>query len=85
MIAGITYGTFIFFGPCTVVAFWFAWAFVTETKGVALGDMDIMFGNEAPVWAKAARRRYDEAHAAGINTITITEVGKDKPGFVEDA
>ncbi|KAF2729167.1 general substrate transporter [Polyplosphaeria fusca] len=76
MIAGITYGTFIFFGSCTVVAFFFAFFFVPETKGVALEDMDIMFGNGAPIWARAARKRYDEAHEAGINTITIQEVAK---------
>ncbi|OAG00718.1 general substrate transporter [Paraphaeosphaeria sporulosa] len=32
MIAGITYGTFIFFGSCMVVAFIFAYFFVPETK-----------------------------------------------------
>ncbi|KAF2121191.1 hypothetical protein BDV96DRAFT_563752 [Lophiotrema nucula] len=78
MITRITYGTFIFFGSCTVVAFLSAYFFVPETKCIALEDMDILFGNGAPGLARAARKRYDEAHAAGINTITIREVdGKD--------
>lgn len=79
MVADITYGTFIFFGACTVVAFIFAYLFVPETKGVALEDMDIVFGVGAPILARSARRRYDEAHAAGINTVTISHVQeKDK-------
>ena len=74
MVANIKYGTFIFFGSCTVVAFVFAYLFVPETKGVALEDMDIMFGNGAPLLARAARKRYMEAHNAGINTVTINQV-----------
>lgn len=74
MITSITYGTFIFFGSSTVVAFLFAYFFVPETKGVALEDMDIIFGKGAPILAIAARKRYDEAHAAGITTVTIQEV-----------
>lgn len=74
MVANITYGTFIFFGTCTVIAFIFAYLFVPETKGVALEDMDIMFGSGAPLLARSARKRYDEAHEAGINTVTIAHV-----------
>jgi hypothetical protein len=77
MVLSITYGTFIFFGACTVVAFIFAYFFVPETKGVNLEDMDILFGAGAPVWARAARKRYEDAHAAGLNTITISQVEKD--------
>ncbi len=32
MVARITYGTFIFFGACTAVAFWFAYFFVPRPK-----------------------------------------------------
>ncbi|SCO91510.1 related to monosaccharide transporter [Fusarium oxysporum] len=34
MVIGITYGTFLFFGTCTVFAIIFAWLFIPETKGV---------------------------------------------------
>ncbi|KAJ4301119.1 hypothetical protein N0V90_003209 [Kalmusia sp. IMI 367209] len=86
MIAGITYGTFIFFGSCTIVAFFFAYFFVPETKGVALEDMDIIFGNGAPLYARAARRRYDEAHEAGINTVTISHVeNKERSTYVQES
>ncbi|TPX07829.1 uncharacterized protein E0L32_010516 [Thyridium curvatum] len=73
MIKAITYGTFIFFGTCTVVAFCFAYVFVPETKNVALEDMDLMFGKEAPLFAPSARKRYLEIRAAGLNTALIHE------------
>ncbi|KAF2645786.1 general substrate transporter [Massarina eburnea CBS 473.64] len=86
MIIGITYGTFIFFGSCTVLAFIFAYLFVPETKGVSLEDMDLMFGNGAPLLARAARKRYLEAHEAGINTINVSAIeGKTDANYVDDA
>lgn len=77
MIIGITFGTFLFFGACTVLAFLFAYLFVPETKGVALEDIGIMFGNGAPIFARAARKRYEEAHEAEMNRITIGEEDED--------
>lgn len=81
MVASITYGTFIFFGSCTVIAFWFAYFFVPETKGVPLEDMDLLFGPDAPLFAVSARKRYEEAKAAGITVATL--IDDDKPTKVE--
>ncbi|GME25661.1 Sugar/inositol transporter [Neofusicoccum parvum] len=86
MVANIQYGTFLFFGSCTVLAFIFAYLFVPETKGVALEDMDLMFGEGAPLLARNARRNYENAHKAGI-TVVALERAEDKQGreFVEVA
>jgi hypothetical protein len=79
MIRNITYGTFIFFGSCTVVAFVFAFLFVPETKGVPLEDMDLLLGADAPVFAPTAWRNYKEKKAAGINaTVMHTTMGKEQ-------
>ncbi|KAL1845345.1 hypothetical protein VTK73DRAFT_648 [Phialemonium thermophilum] len=71
MVAGITYGTFVFFGTATVIAFFFAYFFVPETKGVVLEDMDLMFSPDAPWLATAARKRYLEAKAGGLNATVL--------------
>ena len=73
MVTRITYGTFIFFGTCTVVAFFFAYFFVPETKGIPLEDMDLLFGPEAPITARAARKRYLEAKEAGLSARVMYE------------
>ncbi|KAH7031468.1 general substrate transporter [Microdochium trichocladiopsis] len=64
MILGISYGTFLFFGACTVVAIVFAWLFVPETKGVQLEDMDLLFGPDVSVFAKQAHANYTRAVGA---------------------
>ncbi|KAF4818456.1 Quinate permease [Colletotrichum siamense] len=71
MINKITWGTFLFFGTCTVVAFIFAFLFVPETKGVPLEDMDMLLGADAPLFATAARRRYLEARDAGLSNLVL--------------
>ncbi|ETS79987.1 hypothetical protein PFICI_07516 [Pestalotiopsis fici W106-1] len=78
MVARITYGTFIFFGSCTVVAFFFAFFFVPETKGVPLEDMDLIFGVGAPTFAIPARKRYEESRSAGLGALQMGEI--EKPG-----
>ncbi|KAI9729558.1 MAG: hypothetical protein M1834_006754 [Cirrosporium novae-zelandiae] len=85
MEASIKYGMFFFFAACTVVAFFFAYLFVPETKGVELEDMGLMFGPQTPTFAKAKRRSYDEAHRAGLTvaqlyraTIESEKLGEDK-------
>jgi MFS family permease len=86
MIVNITYGTFIFFGACIVASFIFAYLFVPETKGVALEDMDLMFGRDAPLFAPSARRRYEEAHQAGLSALTLQHAQKSgKEEHIEDA
>ncbi|CAG9981773.1 unnamed protein product [Clonostachys byssicola] len=59
------WGTFLFFGMCTTVSFIAAYLFIPETKGIQLEDMDILFGPEAPIFAKAIHARYREKHQAG--------------------
>ncbi|KAL0265020.1 hypothetical protein SLS55_000977 [Diplodia seriata] len=85
MVANITYGTFLFFGACTVLAFIFAYLFVPETKGVALEDMDLMFGEGAPLLAHNARKRYETAHEAGITAVGLERAeDKQERAFVEE-
>ncbi|KAH8660054.1 general substrate transporter [Xylariales sp. PMI_506] len=60
MVIGITYGTFLFFGCCTVLALLFAWFFVPETKGVQLEDMGLIFGPDVSIVATKARSNYVE-------------------------
>ncbi|KAF3810941.1 putative quinate permease [Colletotrichum gloeosporioides] len=67
----ITWGTFLLFGTCTVVAFVFAFLFVPETKGVPLEDMDMLLGADAPLFARATRRRYLEARDAGLINLAL--------------
>lgn len=71
MIEHITYGTFLFFGSCTVIAFVAIWLFLPETKGVSLENMDLLFEKRGLAWVK--RREYEvvmEARRSG----TVTEV-----------
>lgn len=71
MITNIKYGTFIFFGCCTVVGFVFAYLCVPETKGIPLEDMDILFGKDAPIVATSAMKVYKEAHEAGLTSLAV--------------
>ncbi|XRM48676.1 hypothetical protein ABZX51_011591 [Aspergillus tubingensis] len=64
MIASIKYGTFYFFGACTIVALVFAYLFVPETKGVPLEDMGILFGADVSFLATKARKNYLEFRQA---------------------
>lgn len=57
MIEDITYGTFLFFGSCTVIAFIAIWLFLPETKGVSLENMDLLFETRGLAWVK--RREYE--------------------------
>jgi hypothetical protein len=66
MVLAITYGTFLFFASCTVLAILFAWLFVPETKGVKLEDMDLIFGPDVPIFARQARANYDNARMARV-------------------
>lgn len=66
MVLDIKYGTFLFFGCCTVLAIAFAWLFVPETKGVQLEDMDLIFGPDVSIVATKARRNYEEIRNARV-------------------
>lgn len=76
MVLGIKYGTFLFFGACTVLAIVFAYLFVPETKGVQLEDMDLIFGPDVSIVAKKARRNYEEVRSARV------AVAEEKGGVV---
>jgi MFS family permease len=76
MVLGIKYGTFLFFGSCTVLAIVFAYLFVPETKGVQLEDMDLIFGPDVSIIAKNARRNYEEVRNARV------VVAEEKGGVV---
>jgi hypothetical protein len=60
MIAHITYGTFLFFGSMTVIAFFFVLFLLPETKGVKLEDMEVLFGPGTSVRAWRRREVYEE-------------------------
>jgi hypothetical protein len=45
MLAGITWGTYIFFAMWTVMGGAFIYFFVPETKGKTLEEMDMVFGS----------------------------------------
>jgi Sugar (and other) transporter len=44
MISNIGYGTYLFFGSCTICMTVWAYFFVPETKGRTLESMDQLFG-----------------------------------------
>ncbi|KAH8883071.1 general substrate transporter [Thozetella sp. PMI_491] len=67
MVLAMKYGTFLFYGCCTVLAIAFAYFFVPETKGVQLEDMDLLFGPDVPIFARQARRNYEEHRAARVS------------------
>lgn len=56
-----------------------------ERKGVALENMDILFGSGAPILARAARKRYMDVHKAGINTVTISHAQDKEHDVSRDA
>ena len=76
MIASIKYGTFYFFGACTIVALVFAYLFIPETKGVPLEDMGVLFGADVSVFAGKARKNYLEFQLA--QTGAAEEAGLEK-------
>lgn len=82
MINNIGYGTFIFYGCCTALAFVFAYIFVPETKNVVMEDMDLLFGPEVPWLAKKAMRNYDEKLGQRMEEREVQE--KVEVGVKED-
>ena len=85
MIKGIGYGTFIFFGSCTVLAFFFALFFVPETKGVQIEDMDLIFGAKVSLLATKARKNYEMKRDDPDSRVYSTEVVKQDRDQIEVA
>lgn len=77
MVNSIQYGTYLFYAAWMVVGFVFTYFLLPETKGVTLEDMDLLFDARAPVWARAARQRYETAHAAGVTAVTVHALETD--------
>ncbi|CAK7207387.1 hypothetical protein SEUCBS139899_010197 [Sporothrix eucalyptigena] len=71
MVNTIKYGTYLFYAAWIVVGFAFTYFLVPETKGVSLEDMGLLFDAGAPVWARAARRRYETAFSAGVTAVAV--------------
>lgn len=80
MVKSIKYGMF-FFAACTCVAFLFAYFFVPETKGVTLEDMDLLYGPQAPTFARAKRSAYDDAHRSGLTSNRLYAMENEKHSF----
>lgn len=66
MFASITYGTFIFFGSMTVIGGIYVYLLVPETKGVALEDMDYLFGGKGLAVQQMKRFRDRQAETEVI-------------------
>lgn len=77
MVLEIKYGTFLFFGCCTVLSIVFAWLFVPETKGVQLEDMDLIFGPDVSIMARKARKNYEDA------LLSRAAVVEEKVGYAQ--
>ncbi|KAI9040080.1 sugar porter family MFS transporter [Aspergillus affinis] len=91
MLAGITYGTYIFFGLITFLGALFIAFLVPETKQLSLEEMDVIFGSEGTAVSDYERQveisreiGLDDALArlAGSN-MNVAEVGV-KHGEVKD-
>ncbi len=80
MLNTFKYGTYLFYASWIVVGFVFTYFFVPETKGVSLEDMDLLFDAGAPVWARAARRRYEDAHGAGVTAVAVHQMERSGKG-----
>lgn len=73
MLETIGYGTYIFFAAFALIAFFFTWFFIPETKGKSLEEMDAVFGDttaheeKARLYAIAASLGLEEAETAAYD------------------
>jgi hypothetical protein len=84
MIKGISYGTFVFFGSMTVIAFFFVYFCVPETKGVALEDMDVLW-EETKGLAPRKRQQFDEIMAVRNRRRTEIKLEGEDSQHIEKA
>ncbi|KAJ3547356.1 hypothetical protein NM208_g1560 [Fusarium decemcellulare] len=82
MIQSISYGTFLFFGSMTVLAFIFVYTCVPETKGVSLEDMDILWQDTKGL-AHRKRKQFDEIVAARMHERENEKL--DQVGHIENS
>ncbi|KAM5386605.1 hypothetical protein ACJZ2D_000568 [Fusarium nematophilum] len=83
MIQGISYGTFLFFGSMTVLAFVFVFVCVPETKGVSLEDMDLLWEKTKGL-AHTKRKQFDELVIARNQERANEKVANGEGHHVED-
>jgi MFS family permease len=73
MLETIGYGTYIFFAAFALIAFFFTWFFIPETKGKSLEEMDVVFGDttaheeKTRLYTIAASLGLEEAEAAAYD------------------
>jgi hypothetical protein len=69
MMTNITYGTFFLFGFSVLFGIVFSFAFIPETKGLSLEDMDILFNQSgfAFTWRKKTDKIIQERTDAGVD------------------
>jgi hypothetical protein len=75
MLAKLGFGTYVFFAAFCLIAFFFTWFCVPETKGRSLEDMDAVFGDTAAHEEKlhlfriATELRDSETHIVGTEKV----------------
>ncbi|KAH8426371.1 sugar porter family MFS transporter [Aspergillus melleus] len=77
MFDSITYGTFIFFGTMTVAGGTYVYLLVPETKGVALEDMDYLFGGKGLAVQKMKRFRERQLEAEVLEGRSATPTSEE--------
>jgi hypothetical protein len=64
MLEKIGYGTYLFFAAFALIAFFFTWFVIPETKGKSLEEMDAVFGDTTAHEEKT--RLYNIAQSLGL-------------------
>lgn len=81
MIENIKYGTYLFFGACTVAMGLWVYFLVPETKGVTLEGMDALFG--VPGAAERDAARHAETHVVTDEKDSTSSISKEHVTHVE--
>jgi len=74
MITHLGFGTFVFFGAFSFLGGVFIWLFVPETKGLALEEMDRVFGDSAGTAAADLERQARVNKSLGLDTFAQSDV-----------
>lgn len=75
MLETMKWGTYIFFAAFAIIAFFFTWLIIPETKGVPLEEMDAVFGDTAALQEKnlVTITSVSESDAKDRNSIEMSE------------